>query len=213
MDIINLSDDYTEFSDVVYESVSGNPKILSKVVGSFFVPNGHSRNDRFYSESLWKKVLESSVIKQSLNDGMLGTLVHPESDKMAHPIYSSHVIKKLWIDGRKRGMGEAYLLDTPVGRIVDTFQQSKLVKMYVSSRAWGQLKKSESKNVVDEDNYVLETFDFVLQPGFLEASPEFSKTMEQLTECYIYSGVSKRQRTTKIDNLLKDIDLIRRGEY
>lgn len=193
--LTDLSDDYTELIVELYEDAKlNNNKVLSKVKGQFFVPDGKSRNSRFYPRSLWEKVLGNEEIVESLSNGMLGTLLHPTDPKMAHPLYSSHVVKNLWIDEKGKGMGEAFILDTPVGRIVDTFHKSKLVKLFTSSRAWGSFKegkKIDGMPVVDEENYVFKTFDIVLDPGFREAAPKFesnsmeAEALESLSECYL----------------------------
>lgn len=109
LDSLDLSNDFWEpdYSSDIYESVQGNSKILGRWQGQMFVPDGKSRNRRFYTESLWRKVLADEEVQRTLKNGMLGTLLHPTDEKMAHPIYSSHVIKKLWIDGKK-GLGSIY---------------------------------------------------------------------------------------------------------
>lgn len=223
-EFIDLSDDIVNLNTTIYESIVGVPKVLGKMRGTFFCPNGISRNDRYYSESLWRKQLERSDVKRSLVDGMAGTLLHPTNEKMAHPIYSSHVVKRLWIDESLNGMGEAYILDTPVGRIVDTFQKAKdengnnLMNLYVSSRAWGKYKEGKTHDgvpVVDEDNFVFKTFDIVLEPGFLQAKPQFEGMIESLAECYIDhikdTDITKAKKESKSSKFLRDIDLILKG--
>ncbi len=221
MDIIDFSDDFVPLEVELYESVQNIPKVLGKFKGTFFVPDGVSRNKRFYPENLWRKAIGSEPVQESLRDGMLGTLLHPEAQpdgrqsKFAHPIYSSHVVKNLWIDQKKAGMGEGYVLDTPVGRIIETFQKSKLVKLYVSSRAWGKYEDGRKKDglpVVDEHNYVLKTFDFVLEPGFLEAKPQFNEQMLQLAECYLgnmgHFDMPKAEQESRARKLVRDVDFV-----
>jgi hypothetical protein len=36
-------------------SIVDGEHVLAEIEGEFFVPNGKSRNGRFYPESLWKK--------------------------------------------------------------------------------------------------------------------------------------------------------------
>lgn len=192
MDIIDFSDDYIPLKTTLYESIKNIPEVLARCAGQFFVPNGVSRNKRYYSEELWRRVLNASDTKKALADGMLGTLVHPSDDKMAHPMYSSHVVKRLWIDRSNVGMGEAYVMDTPIGRIVNSFSQSGLVNLYVSSRAYGQYKEGVTREgvpVIDDSNFVLKTFDFVTEPGFLAANPKFynealNEAFNSLKNCY-----------------------------
>lgn len=227
---LDFSDDLNSLEVDLYESIgSGNPssKVLARVQGQFFVPDGASRNKRWYSESFWRDVLGRDEVTRSLNDGMLGTLLHPSNDKLAHPMYASHVTKKLWVDNHKKGMGEAYILNTPVGRVVDTFQQSKLVKLYTSSRAYGKYvegKKHEGMPVVDSKNYFLKTFDFVLDPGFIEALPGYSSSpegkgvitaFEALSECFLGNmdefNMPKVEKERRAKLLVRDMDILLRS--
>ena len=216
MEFIDFSDDYVELNPELMEAKSSSlpPKTLGRFRGTFFIPGGVSRNNRYYPESLWRKVLESDEVKASLKNGMIGTLLHPKEEKYAHPIYSSHVVKRLWIDEKKKtGMGEAYLLDTPVGRVCETFAKSGLVKLYVSSRAWGRYDgEMNGIPVVDEDNFLFKTFDLVLDPGFLEASPQFSEQLEMLSECFLENinewRLSRVERESKAVKLIRDVDII-----
>ena len=220
---IDLSDDYFQFNFTIDESYkSKNDKILNRIHGSFFVPEGYSRNKRYYSRSLWENKIYSEGVQRSLKDGMLGTLLHPTDEKMAHPIYSSHVVKKLWIDNDSNGMGEAYIFDTPVGRIVNTLGESKLVNLYVSSRAYGKItnEKIGGYSKVDENNFILKTFDIVLEPGFFEASPKFEASnpelLADLTESFVddlsevrkYHGWSRRHASDRARRLDKDLNLL-----
>ncbi len=221
-DLVDFSDDIVE-ANAMYESVSGNPHILGSLKGTFFVPGGASRNKRLYTEGLWENVLGRNSVKKALRDGsMIGTMLHPTDESKAHPIHASHVVKSLkatsksLAGGGKQGYGEAFLLNTPVGRIVETFQKSGLIKLYVSSRAWGKFedgKKHEGMPVVDEKNYVLKSFDVVLEPGFLQAAPQFGEQLEQLEECYFSNlenlDMPKIERESRAKLLLRDIDLLK----
>lgn len=188
--IFNDDDLQLVIESAEYIETQGNPHILAKVVGPMFKPNGESRNRRFYSRKLWENVLSSPDTGRKLKSGMLGTLLHPKDETYAHPIHSSHVIKKLWInESNGLGYGEAYILDTPVGRIVNTLYRSGLVEMFSSTRSRGKLStKKTSSNVpyVDEDHYYLESIDFVLDPGFLEAKPQLLEECKGLA-CYMNS--------------------------
>jgi hypothetical protein len=219
--MLDLATDWVPMRTQLYETMNDgkNPHVLAKVVGNFFVPDGESRNGRFYSESLWKKCLEAKDVQNLLQNGMIGTLVHPTDEKMAHPMYASHVVKNLYINDKKEGIGEAYVLDTPVGRIVDTFQKSKLVEIFVSSRAFGKLGKQTKNGLpcVDENNYVLRSFDFVLDPGFLQAKPGFqnesmTQVLESYSNCYLDNlsefNLPKRERDTRAARLIEDMNLI-----
>ena len=65
-----------QFSITESSEVDGK-HILGKVKGEFFVPDGKSRNKRFYPRELWEKVISSQAIKEKLaNRLMFGTIGH-----------------------------------------------------------------------------------------------------------------------------------------
>lgn len=183
---LHLHDRERILESVVRKSKDGLNRVLGILEGPFFVPDGVSRNGRFYSRELWEK-----VIAQHREDirarGRLGTLEHPEKQEEAHPQHASHVLKDLWIKGNL-GYGKAYILSTPMGALVHTLASATdeegrpLTQIYVSSRALGTFlgKDQDGNDIVDPDNYIFETFDVVLSPGFLEAQPEFRPVLESL---------------------------------
>lgn len=224
MNLISFSDDYVDLEIDLYESVSNIPKVLGRMVGQYFVPNGVSRNNRFYSESLWKNTIESKRIKDKLAGGMLGTVLHPKTTEkdgalnLAHPMYASHVTRNLYIDDKNRGVGESYVLDTPMGRIVDTFSKSGLVQLFVSSRAYGKMgnQKVNGIPIIEENSYFLDTFDIVLDPGFLECKVgegNLRESLEALSECYLdnineITTMAKVEKESRASKLVRDMNLI-----
>jgi len=158
--------------------------VLARVKGNFFVPNGISRNNRFYPKELWEKVCTDPRIKQQFMDRrMYGTIGHNQKidDDAIRDGKISHVIVNLSVAGEK-GIGEALVLDTPAGRILNTFLRAGS-KLFVSSRADGRYA-GEQNGVprVDPSRFVLETFDFVIDPGFTQANPQLVESLEQLVE-------------------------------
>lgn len=158
--------------------------VLGVVEGVFFIPEKPSRNGRVYSERLWKRVLSELDVKRLLeNRLMIGTVGHEDVDfdALIREQKVSHVVTDLWIGEDGKGYGRAEILDTPVGRILYTLLKNGS-KMAVSSKGWGEYKGITSDNlyVVDEGSFVLERFDFVCDPGFLEAMPGLKKQYESL---------------------------------
>ena len=224
MNLLDFSDDYVDLNIELYESVTNIPKVLGRMKGQYFVPDGVSRNNRFYSEGLWKKILESNRVKTKLAAGMIGTVLHPKTTEkdgainLAHPMYASHVTRNLYIDNNKWGIGESYVLDTPMGRRVDTFSKSGLVQLYVSSRAYGKMGRKSINGVpeIDEDSYYLDTFDIVLDPGFLECKIEeasLRESLEALSECYLenineINTMAKAEKESRASKLIRDMNLL-----
>ncbi|KKL07363.1 hypothetical protein LCGC14_2586790, partial [marine sediment metagenome] len=113
--------------------------VLAKVKGEFFFPGGISRNQRYYPKSLWDKVLANEELREKVgNKTLFGTISHtqPIDDTAMLEGKISHIVTKLGIDGKGKGIGEALLLDTDAGRVLNTFFRAGS-KMFVSSRADG----------------------------------------------------------------------------
>lgn len=203
--------------------------VLGRVKGPFFVPDGTSLNKRFYPKALWERVVSDSKVVQRLSDRtMFGCIGHKDRPVVEEDIADgkvSHIMTKLWIeDGH--GMGEALILGTPAGKNLHTCLKAGS-KMKTSSRAFGQFvkgRKAEGVPVVDEKTYKLETFDFVLNPGFKAASPAMveqkketgsmdeatSKTIETLSasrdrlQDELVSAVSKASKLEVENTALKE---------
>lgn len=182
-----------DLSKVESESQIDGNYIIGRVRGQFFCPGGTSRNGRFYPETLWEKVLKNKDVVCKMNERkMYGTIGHdeePVSEQQLREGGVSHIVTKMWIDvdekGKKLGMGEALILGTDAGKNLNIYLRAGS-KLNTSSRASGRFLESntpENVPIVDEDSFLFETFDFVLDPGFLEASP-------QLVEKY---GFNKEQ--------------------
>jgi hypothetical protein len=156
--------------------------VIGKVSGTFFVPNGKSRNKRYYTKSLWEKTLSRPEIQSRLkNKQMIGTIGHEQilDDDAVLQGKVSHITTKLSVDADGKGVGEALILGTPSGHILKTMCGAG-VKMFTSSRALGGYKgEFEGLPVVDETKYRLKGFDFVLDPGFLEANPSLIESLKE----------------------------------
>lgn len=158
--------------------------ILGKVKGQFFVPNGTSRNERYYPRELWEKVISDNNVQNKIQKRlMFGTIGHDAElgDKGVREGNASHVITKIYIDEKGRGMGEALILNTEVGRTLNTVLRAGS-QLYVSSRADGTYanEKFEDMPVVDMNTYMIEGWDFVIDPGFLEAHPGIAESLNKI---------------------------------
>jgi hypothetical protein len=164
-------------------SIVDGEHVLAEIEGEFFVPNGKSRNGRFYPESLWKKVIENKDIKKRLDDRlMFGTVGHDFDlgDAAIREGMVSHVMTEIYIDEKGKGKGKALILGTPAGKILNTVIRAGS-KLAVSSRANGTFKgKKNGLPVVDEDSYELEGWDFVIDPGFLQARPSLKESLQEM---------------------------------
>ena len=154
--------------------------VLAKVKGPFFFPGGVSRNQRYYPSELWENALKNEEVKKKLQDRtMLGTVYHPQQEPPLED--NSHIVTKLWIDpsNRKVGLGEALIINTEKGRALNTLLRLGS-KWCVSSRATGKFLPDKNESgipVVDPDSYVLQTFDFTPDPGFVDANPQLVESL------------------------------------
>jgi hypothetical protein len=179
----DIIDPDIKFSLTENDSEIDGVHILAKVVGQFFVPDGKSRNGRFYPKSLWEKVVGDSKIQAKLESRMMyGTVGHkkPLDDESLGEGEGSHFMTAMYIDDEGRGIGEAYIIGTPRGKILNTMLRAGS-KFFVSSRADGTFKgRKDGLPVVNEDTYSFYNFDFVTDPGFLDANPELAESYEKL---------------------------------
>lgn len=207
----------------VNTSYSSN-EVLGIMEGIFFMPGGYSRNKRFYSEKLWSNTLESSVTKSKLSSGsMFGMFEHPMVNSMetkdglhtsSHYKYSGIVTKQLKIvesSGRKIGYGKAYILNTPIGNILNVMLKAKdengqpLIKLAVSSRAYAKTSGTDKQgnDIIDENNYYLDSFDVVVNPGIAEAFPEYKSLVESVVNYFCKGDDCACER----QNLIKELGL------
>jgi hypothetical protein len=128
-------------------------------------PNG---NRRVYPRGILESAIQSTA--QVVSEGrMLGELDHPDDAKI-HLDKVSHKITKLDLDPTNGWvMGEAEVLQTPAGKILESLIKSG-VKLGISSRGFGSVKDRNGLNEVQED-FKLVTFDIVSDPSTPGAFP------------------------------------------
>lgn len=171
---------------------------LAGIIADFKHP---TRNERFYSESLWDKTFDQPLMKEKLeNKLLLGELNHPldgrneiDMEKVAICLAEKPVKCD---DGKVRGVFD--ILDTPNGRILKTLCDYGC-KIGVSSRGNGDVFEDyeHGGEKVDEDTYEMECWDAVLIPAVKEARPQY------VTES-LNTKTLKKALTEALDNSSKD---------
>ena len=164
------------------DGVVDGEHVLAKIRGQFFVPDGKSRNGRFYTKSLWERVIKDPGIKNRINKKlMFGTIGHDAelNDRAIREGLVSHFMTKIFINENNKGIGEALILNTPTGKILNTVLRAGS-ELFVSSRANGTFKgkTKDGLAIVDEETYDIDGWDFVIDPGFLEANPSIAESLE-----------------------------------
>lgn len=203
------------------ENLSSGTKTHYKALGvaeGVFAPIGAmSRNNRRYDDDHWEYVLENQHLKDKIaNRGMLGTIGHhnkkvDDSDLASGEV--SHIVTDLKVCEDKEGkpvlFGKLEILNTPKGQLLKEYYEMG-IPLYVSSRGGGKLLPvaNESWKRVDKNNYYLETFDIVLEPGFLQAKPQYvhesldeSKEKEKIEE----GKMTEQTNLVKTDMALEDV--------
>lgn len=170
--------------------ISKVPEVSNPVLGTFsgiFAGvDMTSGNGRYYSRDFWTSVIKSEEVQNDLKKGsMLGIFEHPTVTEiydqqghptMRHPQNGAFVVKDLNVDG-DYVIGEAYLLNTPLGRLLSTYFLAKdkygapLIQLFISARGYSNSKHTNSRGqeVMDPKDYFLQSFDVVMNPGFKDA--------------------------------------------
>ena len=130
---------------------------LSGLMQEAGVLNG---NGRIYEPGILMREVEAykRVVQERR---ALGELDHPD-DSVINLKNASHLVVEVWNEGNKV-YGKIEVLDTPSGRILKDLISAG-VKLGISSRGLGSLKKKDGKNFV-QDDFQLICFDMVSEPS------------------------------------------------
>lgn len=168
------------------EVAKSGGSILAIVKGQHFCPGKVSRNHRLYTEELWEAASQDEDVQRKLQNGQMFGRVGHEAEITDEDIAEgkfSHITRNIdW----KTGIAESVIYNTPMGNTLYTILRAGTT-MYVSSRADGDYegKDEDGNDILDPKTYKLERFDFVQDPGFLDAKPKMiseSKKNEDLAE-------------------------------
>ena len=196
---IELSESLVQVSDDKLARVDGK-YIIGMVEGQFFLPDGMSRNGRFYPRDLWERVLRlPETVNRFKCSNMFGQIGHsegPVTDMDLRHGNASHFIDELWINENGQGMGRCYILNTPAGNFLKTYLGAGC-KLKVSTRGLGTLSNDMKDGcpIVESSTYELQTVDFVINPGFLETNP---KLMEA------YNNIPAQEKSLIVENVQKE---------
>ena len=133
-----------------------------KIRGIFMQADIKNRNGRVYP----MEVLQKEVAKYNKNfineKRAFGELGHPDGPTV-NLERVSHMITNLHPDG-KNFLGEAKIMDTPMGKIVKNLMDEG-AKLGVSSRGMGSLDQRKGANYVRDDFYLATAADIVADPS------------------------------------------------
>ena len=174
------NEEILESLGVQHDYYDGKYLTIGMAEGCFAPIGVMSRNNRIYDEDHYSTILENENIQRKLKSrAMLGTIGHHnkkvDDEDLANDV-CSHVVTDLEVREDENGnpflYGRLEILNTTAGRRLRQLYEHG-IPLYVSSRGGGKLLEVAGKDYkrVDKNNYYLETFDIVKEPGFLDAKP------------------------------------------
>ena len=187
------------------ESKGGGPQKLV-MRGQFARSDRATENKRLYRESLWRREFDrmSEDIKSR---GVYGELDHP-SDGRTKLTRVSHLITSLKVQGNEV-IGEAEILDTPNGKIIRALAEAG-ARVGISSRGYGSTKTLADGTQEVQEDYHLDTFDFVADPATRTAIPkvyaEETKRVRE-AEMELTTEILKRDYPGIIEQLARELRL------
>ena len=209
MDTVKLISEAVEEVEYITEEKENGGKNY-KIRGIFMQADIKNRNGRVYP----MEVLDEEVRKYNKNfieqNRAFGELGHPDGPTV-NLERVSHMITSLKPDG-KNFIGEAKIMDTPMGKIVKNLMDEG-AKLGVSSRGMGSLKQKGGANVVSDDFYLATAADIVADPSapnaFVEGIMEGKEWVWNngaLVEAHVAElkkkfDVKKRQRQVNLEAL------------
>tara|TARA_X000001036_G_C20405170_1_gene694547 strand:+ start:43 stop:702 length:660 start_codon:yes stop_codon:yes gene_type:complete len=133
-----------------------------KIKGIFMQADIKNRNGRIYPMEVLNKEVKR-YNKEYINEKRaFGELGHPDGPTV-NLERASHMITALYPDG-KNYIGEAKILETPMGKIVKNLMDEG-AKLGVSSRGMGSLDQKNGANYVRNDFYLATAADIVADPS------------------------------------------------
>ena len=166
------------------------------IEGIFLQAELKNRNNRMYP----LKTLQKEVAKYDENyiqkGRALGELGHPDGPSI-NLDRVSHKIMSLKEDGNNF-VGKAKLLDTPMGGIAKNLLDEG-VKLGVSSRGMGSIRKEENCNVVMDDFMLATAADIVADPSAPDA---FVEGIYEGKEWCLVDGAIKEAQLEAVKDVL-----------
>jgi len=169
--------DTMTFSCALQESADSSKPHKLVMKGEFARSDKPTENKRLYREHLWRR--EIGRLSEAMRDRRaFGELDHP-ADGRTKLQRVSHLLTNLRVEGNSV-IGEAELLDTPMGRIMKTLAEAG-AKVGVSSRGFGSTKALPNGIMEVQEDFRLDTFDFVADPATKTAYPKvFQEEIEKV---------------------------------
>ena len=158
---MKLISEHIEDVEYITEEKDNGEKTY-KIKGVFMQSEVKNRNGRVYPFPVLQKEV-NRYNKDYVNENRaFGELGHPDGPTV-NLERASHMITSLKPEG-KNFVGEAKILKTPMGRIVENLMDAG-GKLGVSSRGMGSLEQKNGANYVKKDFYLATAADIVADPS------------------------------------------------
>ena len=158
---MKLISEHIEDVEYITEEKDNGEKTY-KIKGVFMQSEVKNRNGRVYPFPVLQKEV-NRYNKDYVNENRaFGELGHPDGPTV-NLERASHMITSLKPEG-KNFIGEAKILKTPMGRIVENLMDAG-GKLGVSSRGMGSLEQKNGANYVKKDFYLATAADIVADPS------------------------------------------------
>ncbi len=209
MDTVKLFTESVEEVEYITEDKQGGGKNY-KIKGIFLQADIKNRNGRVYPMEVLEKEVNRYNKKFINENRAYGELGHPEGPTV-NLERVSHMVTELY-PGGKNFIGEAKIMETPMGKIVKSLMNEG-GKLGVSSRGMGSLDQKNGANYVRDDFYLSTAADIVADPSapnaFVEGIMEGKEWVwdngalleAELVELKRKFDVKKRQRDAKVEAL------------
>ena len=158
---MKLISEHIEDVEYITEEKDNGEKTY-KIKGVFMQSEVKNRNGRVYPFPVLQKEV-NRYNKDYVNENRaFGELGHPDGPTV-NLERASHMITSLKPEG-KNFVGEAKILKTPMGKIVENLMDAG-GKLGVSSRGMGSLEQKNGANYVKDDFYLATAADIVADPS------------------------------------------------
>ena len=155
-----FSEQVEEVEYITEEKENGEKEY--KIKGIFMQADIKNRNGRIYPMDILQKEVAQYNRNFTEQKRAFGELGHPDGPTV-NLERVSHMITALYKDG-KNFIGEAKIMDTPMGKIVKSLMDEG-AKLGVSSRGLGSLEQKNGASYVKDDFYLAPAADIVADPS------------------------------------------------
>jgi len=169
-----------------------------KIKGIFMQADIKNRNGRVYPMEVLNKEVKRYNKEYIGEKRAFGELGHPDGPTV-NLERASHMITALYPDG-KNYIGEAKILETPMGKIVKNLMDEG-AKLGVSSRGMGSLDQKNGANYVRNDFYLATAADIVADPS---APNAFVEGIMEGKEWIWNNGLIKEADISEIKENIED---------